>query len=256
MSYKYYKVVRESFWTDTKVVDDFNKEDCYFFLYLLTSQYTNSLGVFHCSKKSISFETKLNEKEIDESIKRLEEHGVIKVSKETGEIVIMNYMRHGIVLGGKSIFSKLNNDFKTVKDRTLIPIIFKHLEKYSDMVDTVKNFIKECKEENPELFLEQKKTAEPVNSVAYNKKVAESLQSVQPESKDFNPHVFSTRQEDYNKTYTFEQVQDYLLARVQWNRNEVGYAFQHLLNRNANGSNWQVFLDEYITEQEALFKCN
>ena len=41
-----FRNVNMSFWTDTKIADDFTPEDKYFMLYALTNQYTNIIGCY------------------------------------------------------------------------------------------------------------------------------------------------------------------------------------------------------------------
>lgn len=39
-----YRQIYISFWSDTKVCDDFSPEDKYFYIYLLTNPHTNICG--------------------------------------------------------------------------------------------------------------------------------------------------------------------------------------------------------------------
>ena len=52
-----YRLVQLSFWTDSKVIDDFTPEDRYFYLYLMTSPHTNLSGCYEISLKQMSDET-------------------------------------------------------------------------------------------------------------------------------------------------------------------------------------------------------
>ena len=49
-----FRNVNMSFWTDTKVVDDYTPEDKYFMLYALTNNYTNIIGCYEISVKQMS----------------------------------------------------------------------------------------------------------------------------------------------------------------------------------------------------------
>ena len=62
-----YRSVYTTFWTDTKVSDDFTPEDKYFMLYCLTNNYTNLCGCYEISIKQIAIDTGYNE----ETIKKL-----------------------------------------------------------------------------------------------------------------------------------------------------------------------------------------
>lgn len=51
-----YRNVQTSFWTDSKVIDDFTPKDRLFYLYLFTNPHTNLCGCYEVSKKQISIE--------------------------------------------------------------------------------------------------------------------------------------------------------------------------------------------------------
>ena len=51
-----YRSVYTTFWTDTKVSDDFTPEDKYFMLYCLTNNYTNLCGCYEISIKQMAID--------------------------------------------------------------------------------------------------------------------------------------------------------------------------------------------------------
>ena len=90
-----YRTINLSFWTDSKVDDDFTPEDKYFYLYLLTNPQTNICGCYEVSIKQMSNQTGYNKDTIERLIKRFEEvHQVIKYSKSTKEILVFNWHRY------------------------------------------------------------------------------------------------------------------------------------------------------------------
>lgn len=87
--------VRLSFWTDSKVIDDFTPEDRYFFLYLMTNPHTNLCGCYEISKKQISDETGYTKEVIEKLIKRMSDtHDVIRYSEKTKELIILNWGKY------------------------------------------------------------------------------------------------------------------------------------------------------------------
>lgn len=87
-----YRQVRQSFWTDTKVVDDFTPEDRYFYLYLMTNPHTNLCGCYELSFKSAADETGYSRETVERLICRLTDvHNVIRYSKETKELLIVKW---------------------------------------------------------------------------------------------------------------------------------------------------------------------
>ena len=87
-----YRSVQMTFWTDTKVLEDFTPEDKYFYLYLLTNPHTNLCGCYEINTKQISMETGYKEDTVKKLIKRLEEkHRVIAYDTNTKEMIIFNW---------------------------------------------------------------------------------------------------------------------------------------------------------------------
>lgn len=90
-----YRSVYISFWTDSKVVDDFTPEDKYFYLYLMTNPHTNLCGCYELSLKQASDETGYSKETIVKLLDRMENiHDVIKYCKETKEILILNWRKY------------------------------------------------------------------------------------------------------------------------------------------------------------------
>ena len=87
-----YRNIQMSFWTDSKVVDDFTPEDRYFYLYLLTNPHTNLAGCYEISLKQASDETGYTKDVIANLLERFERvHNVIRYSKDTKEVLLLNW---------------------------------------------------------------------------------------------------------------------------------------------------------------------
>lgn len=90
-----YRSISVSFWTDTKVYDDFEWSDKYLYIYMLTNTHGNICGCFEISKKQISQETGLDMATVTASMDRLEKvHNVIRYSKATKELLILNWGKY------------------------------------------------------------------------------------------------------------------------------------------------------------------
>ena len=105
-----------SFWTDSKVVDDFTPEDRYFYLYLFTNPHTNLAGCYELSLKQASVETGYSTNNILNLLNRFERvHNVIQYSKQTKEILILHWYKYNWTLSEK--FRKpLKAEIDKVKD--------------------------------------------------------------------------------------------------------------------------------------------
>ena len=90
-----YRTVSLSFWTDTKISDDFTPEDRYFYLYLFTNPHTNLSGCYEVSIKQMAYETGYNEATIKRLLDRF--YGVHKVaiySNNTKEVLLFNWHKY------------------------------------------------------------------------------------------------------------------------------------------------------------------
>ena len=90
-----YRNISVSFWTDSKVDDDFTPEDKYFYLYLMTNPHTTICGCYEISMKQMERETGYNTDTVKRVIRRLQEsHHVIRYCSETKEILIINWYKY------------------------------------------------------------------------------------------------------------------------------------------------------------------
>ena len=115
-----YRNVSMLFWTDNKVTDDFTPEDRYFYLYLFTNPHTKLCGCYEVSLKQMSNETGYSKDSIQNLIDRFEKvHNVLRFSKETKEILLLNWSKYNWTSSEKfrkpllkEIESIKNPDFK------------------------------------------------------------------------------------------------------------------------------------------------
>ena len=69
--------VSTAFWSDP-FVEDLTPNQKLLFLYLITNEKTNMLGIYEASIKKMSFETDIEKGEISEAIKVFESKGKVK----------------------------------------------------------------------------------------------------------------------------------------------------------------------------------
>ena len=90
-----YRSVHMSFWTDTKVVDQFTPEDKYFMLYCLTNQYTNLLGCYEISIKQMANDLGYSKDSVENLLKRfITVHKVIDYDFDTKELFIKHWYKY------------------------------------------------------------------------------------------------------------------------------------------------------------------
>ena len=110
-----YRNVNISFWTDTKVADDFTPEDKYFMLYCLTNPYTNLCGCYEISIKQMSKDLGYEPETIEKLLKRFTEiHKTISYNKDNKELLIKNWYKYNWTRSEK-LDKPLLNEIKNIK---------------------------------------------------------------------------------------------------------------------------------------------
>ena len=90
-----YRNVAMSFWTDSKIVDDFTPEERYMYLYLFTNPHTNLCGCYEISTKQIADETGYGVIKVKNLLSNLEsKHSVIRYSEQTKEVLILKWHKY------------------------------------------------------------------------------------------------------------------------------------------------------------------
>lgn len=90
-----FRNVNMSFWTDTKIVDDYTPKDKYFMLYVLTNPYTNIIGCYEISIKQMSNDLGYTKDVVESLINRFKtHHKTIDYDLETKELYIKNWYKY------------------------------------------------------------------------------------------------------------------------------------------------------------------
>lgn len=141
-----FRSVHLSFWTDTKIVDNFTPEDKYFMLYCLTNEYTNICGCYEVSIKQMCNDLGYNKDTVEHLIERFKNiHKTIDYDYNTKEIFIKNWYKYNWTSSNKieqAIINSINEiknekfkeeliDIYNSRDTISIPYIYP-----SDTTDT------------------------------------------------------------------------------------------------------------------------
>jgi len=123
-----------SFWTDSKVDDDFTPEDKYFYLYLLTNPHTNICGCYELGEKQCSRETGYNQETVSRLLKRFEEvHDVIRYNPKAKEVLILNWYKYNWTTSEK-LEKCVRDTSQTIKTDSYRQYILDLLERPDDTV--------------------------------------------------------------------------------------------------------------------------
>ena len=118
-----FRKVHVSFWDDG-FVETLTPEDKYFYLFLMTNPLTKECGIYHITKRKMSWYTGYNQESIEKLLKRMCESGKIAWSEETSEVALLNKLKH-IDRLGKPIMDCIESELKLVKDKSLIKQVSK-----------------------------------------------------------------------------------------------------------------------------------
>ena len=90
-----YRTIQTSFWSDTKIAEDFTPEDRYFYLYLFSNPHTNLCGCYEVGKRQIAYEIGYSTEAVERLLERFSDiHRVIAYDKETKEILILKWYKY------------------------------------------------------------------------------------------------------------------------------------------------------------------
>lgn len=135
------RIVDTGFWSDEKVMN-FSPEDKYFWLFLLTNEYTTQLGIYYLPIKKAALDLGYSVETIEILLDRFEnKYGLIKYSSLTDEVAINNYLLYSIVKGGKPVYDCLIKEQSQVKDKSLLEHIYNHLSNKDINNSTVLDYI-------------------------------------------------------------------------------------------------------------------
>jgi hypothetical protein len=107
--------ISTSIWSDP-FFEDLSPSDKLLFVYLITNEKTNMLGIYECSEKKISFETGIDSDTVKMGLKRFER--VKKISRVANYIILLNFMKHqkyntNMKKSALSTYGDLPNDLRT-----------------------------------------------------------------------------------------------------------------------------------------------
>lgn len=129
-----YRNISTTFWTDSKVADDFTADDKYIYLYLFTNPHSNLCGCYEVSYKQIAYEAGISVDKAKKLIDRLQnEFDVIRYDGKTKEVLILNWHKYNWTKSEK--FRKpLLKEIEKVKSPSFREYLFKA---YNGELDTV-----------------------------------------------------------------------------------------------------------------------
>jgi len=119
-----YRQIQTLFWQDGFVAE-LTPEERYFYFYLLTNPRSTQCGIFEVNMRIMEAETGYNRETLERLIKRFEEYGKIIYSKETREIIILNWLKYNFI-NSKNTICCINKELKLVKNKGFLDLLYKN----------------------------------------------------------------------------------------------------------------------------------
>lgn len=116
-------------WNNEDIIENFTAEDKYFWLYLLTSPHNNICGVMKASSTLIARDMGYSKETISNLLYRFEEvHKLIKIDKDTNELMILNWWKFNWSKSNKLLIS-VNETIETIKSELLKDLLKERIKK-------------------------------------------------------------------------------------------------------------------------------
>lgn len=139
-----FRQIQTSFWSDTYIQEEMTAEDKYFYLYLMTNEFTTQIGIYPITKKQIAFDLGYSLESVQALLQRFETyHKLIKYDTETREIILLKWAENNLNIGGKPVQDLIKKEISQVKNKEFLFLMFKNCPENS-----LKNFIASLLQEN------------------------------------------------------------------------------------------------------------
>lgn len=236
-------------WSDTWF-EELCAEEKLLFIYLITNEKTNMLGVYEMSKKKISFETSISISNVEKHLKRFENDA--KIIYKKNNVILSNFLKHqkynkNMMVSAVRTYNNLPNELK-IKDLEHINEGSEGFETLCKGFGTVRKIEIEVEVEDE---IETKKEIS-VNGFSYDLESAFELFW----------NNYQLKKDRANAFKKFEKIDKSILEMVI-NKSKVygdsflgnpnGRDFQKLPSTWLNGKNWE---DEIIQPIQTKPKYN
>ena len=128
-----YRHIHIDYWQDGFVLD-LTPEEKYFYIYLMTNSKTSQCGIYELPKRIIETETGYNRETVDKLLNRFVEYKKIKYCKETGEIFLINWLKHN-KLSSPKVKKCVYTELKKIKSIDMINLFLNECNKYGYTLD-------------------------------------------------------------------------------------------------------------------------
>lgn len=118
------QIARDNLWREMPI------KVRYFWFYLLTTDFSTTIGIFHLPLDIVATETDLTNDEIMEYLKFLVVKGLIDFCPQTSEIVIFNYPKYNVFGWNDYMRKMVFKELARVKNLDLISSLINYMQRY------------------------------------------------------------------------------------------------------------------------------
>ena len=139
-----FRQIQTNFWSNTYIQEEMTAEDKYFYLYLMTNEFTTQIGIYSITKKQMAFDLGYSIESVQALLQRFETfHKLIKYDTETREIILLKWAENNLNIGGKPVQDLIKKEILQVKNKDFLFLMFENCPENS-----LKNFIASLLSEN------------------------------------------------------------------------------------------------------------
>ncbi|WP_336161712.1 hypothetical protein [Fusobacterium polymorphum] len=139
-----FRQIQTNFWSNTYIQEEMTAEDKYFYLYLMTNEFTTQIGIYSITKKQMAFDLGYSIESVQALLQRFETyHKLIKYDIETREIILLKWAETNLNIGGKPVQDLIKKEISQVKNKEFLSLMFQNCPENS-----LKNFIASLLSEN------------------------------------------------------------------------------------------------------------
>ncbi|MFC2422566.1 MAG: hypothetical protein ACFNPZ_00790 [Fusobacterium polymorphum] len=139
-----FRQIQTNFWSNTYIQEEMTAEDKYFYLYLMTNEFTTQIGIYPITKKQMAFDLGYSLESVQALLQRFETfHKLIKYDTETREIILLKWAENNLNIGGKPVQDLIKKEISQVKNKEFLFLMFENCHENS-----LKNFIASLLQEN------------------------------------------------------------------------------------------------------------
>lgn len=132
-----FRQIQTSFWSNTYIQEEMTAEDKYFYLYLMTNEFTTQIGIYSITKKQMAFDLGYSMESVTALLQRFETyHKLIKYDVESREIILLKWAENNLNIGGKPVQDLIKKEIKQVKNKDFLALMYSSCPENS-----LKNFI-------------------------------------------------------------------------------------------------------------------